>query len=141
MGIDEIIKRATIELPCAITLDEAEKLIAYIAKQLPANINYKSSYFKSIARGQDGKMSIQDGTVNLEVTISSYKNHATCDTFQFGHSQQDISKFDAIIFQQVPGWDLSEYRPEVRELWGDVRKIVNSLKNKMHLLLLDRYFV
>ncbi|MFH1918033.1 MAG: hypothetical protein ABIJ14_02960 [Nanoarchaeota archaeon] len=48
------------------------------------------------------------------------------NTFISERDGRDTSLISRIAFQRVPGWDLSDYRSEVRELWDDVRKVVNQ---------------
>ncbi len=59
-------------------------------------------------------------------TIYSNKKPATFGSFDFRLSQEKPPKFNALVFQGVPGFDLHEYNPNVRELWNDVRRIVTK---------------
>lgn len=127
MSIEEIIAKTTIELPRSLTLEEAEKLINYIAKELPGNINYNASYYNSVFHGPDnGEISKQKGTANMTAIVNSLGNLAVFDSFQFKPPEEDTSKFSTIRFQIVPDWELSDYRPEVRQLWDEVREIVGQ---------------
>ena len=126
MSIDELLEKTTIKLPRSLTLKEAEKLIYYLAKELPANIHYHTSRHRSIFRSYgEGNRKIleQDGTVKINVNINNIEKPLALDSFQLQASDQDrdTSKLSVIRFNLVPGWELPEYRPEVRELWDKVR--------------------
>lgn len=125
MSIEEVIEKTTIELPREIDLETAEELLRYLAGNLSANIHYNVSYFKSILK-KDGEISEFDGSVSLTANISSYENPTAFDACTFMSSSTDTSKLSIIKFGQVPGWDLSEYRQEVRQLWDDVRETVKQ---------------
>lgn len=131
MPIDELLEKTRIELPRSLTLKEAEKLIYYLAKELPANIHYHTSRYRSIVRssGEDNRSEIleQDGTVEINANINNLEKPFAFDGFQFTSSgMEDTSKLSVIRFNLVPGWELSEYRPEVIELWDHVRKTVGQ---------------
>jgi hypothetical protein len=132
MLIDEVIAKTSIELPKPLSLAEAEDLIDYIAMQLPANVNYHSSYHRSITHvaGEDGewkdRVLKEDGTAEVTVSISHLEKSLAFDTFQLKCSQEDYSRLGEIIFTRTPDWDINEYRPEVQQLWDDTRKIVEQ---------------
>ena len=131
MSIDEVVEKTRIELPRSLTLKEAEELIYYLAKELPANVNYQTSYYKSVFhsfRESNKKILKQeDGTVEINGSISNLEKPFAFDFFQFRASDKgDTSKLSVIAFHLVPGRELSEYRLEVRKLWDDVREKVGQ---------------
>ena len=100
MTIDELTEKSKIEFPRLIDLDEAEKLIDYIAEILPANIDYQKNQHKSIMHSNINDAFIKaDGTSKVIATITSLKNPVTFDTCQFNHSSQNRSKLETIQFQ------------------------------------------
>lgn len=125
MSIEEVLERSRIELPEKINLREAEKLLRYIAKKLPAEIQYtllcnkllyrdKNKYFKSSF----------SFTPEINGRINYLKDSRAFDVFQFKSLKEDGSKLDIMQFQTVPEWELNEYRQEIKQLWDDTRKIV-----------------
>ena len=126
MSLQEITEKSTINFARRLNLEEVEKLIYCIAEKLPANINYHISRHKSLYHGEKGAVLKNGGTVVVSGTISSLRNPGAFDSFQTKPSENYISLSSAIAFSMVPGWELEDYRPEVQELWNDVRKIVNK---------------
>ena len=127
MSIDEIVEKTTIELPMSLSLKGAEKLLYYLAKELPANVSYQILHHKSIYRPfrESGRKILkQDGTIVISGSISNLEKPLAFDFFQLQASDKgrdDTSKLSVIKFNLVPGWELSEYRPEVIKLWDNVR--------------------
>ncbi len=131
MSIDEVIEKTTINFSRALTLSQAEKLMFYIAERLPGDVNYSCTYIRSVSASEPAGPTVRlNGTVNMAGTISS-KTLTAFDSFQCNPDQKNTSKFSAIVFYQVPGWDLYEYREEVRQLWDDVRKLVKEYNAKI----------
>ncbi len=131
MSIDEIVEKTTIELPMPLSLKGAEKLLYYLAEEMPANLIYQILHRKSIYRPfrESGRKILkQDGTIVISGSISNLEKPFAFDSFQLQASDEDrdTSKLSVIRFNLVPGWELSEYRPEVIELWGQVRKKVRQ---------------
>lgn len=136
MGIDEVIRRTTMELPQEIHIREVESILHRIAKDLPAIVNYckqeyiNLEYKRSRAVGCDNrvldKRLVEHGTASIVGTISSKKNPAAFDSFETQSGMADPSMVASIRFCMVPGWGIGDYRPEVRQLWDDTRKIVDS---------------
>jgi len=127
MSIDEIMEKTVIKLPEELSLSESEKLLAYIAGQLPGDVNYQTTYFRSILHSvhtdsTPEKMSTHEGTSSIVGTFVSHKTPGVYGSFRFGSSREGTSKLDAIRFELVPGWDLHDYSTEVIRLWDDVRE-------------------
>ena len=127
MTIDEVLERSTILLPMPLSLERTEKLLVYIAEQLPANISYKLSSHHSIYPEEE-KASKQLGTVSITGSIKSLKDVLASDSFNCTHSEKDrnTSRISLIKFSIIPGYELDEYRKEVTRLWDDVRKLVSE---------------
>ena len=125
--IEEAVKKATIEFPTDMSLRQTHRLIAYIAKILPANINYHFSQHINVGYlvGHEG-FSKDLETAEITGRISRAEEPIVFDSFRFKHSEHDTSKFSLMQFLIVSNWEPEDYRPEVRKLWGDVRKLVNK---------------
>ena len=133
MSIEEIAEQTKIEFPRDLHLKEAESLLFYIAENLPANINYQTSSHKSISRCTPaGGVAIRQGTIGLTASINSLKNPGAFDSLRFHKEVGDSSRFSHINFEMVPGWELSDYRPEVKQLWDDIRVITTEYFNQRH---------
>lgn len=126
MTIDEIAEKSTITFPRSVDLKEAEGLLMYVAMTLPAHVHYNVHYFRSISSLDGESFGVQDGTLKIIASVHSLKNPMAFDTFHIDSSTEDPSRLELIGFQMVPGWELSDYRPEIRQLWGDTRRIVQG---------------
>lgn len=130
MSIEEIVEKTRIELPMPLSLKGAEKLLYYLAEELPANVSYQISHHKSIYRPfrESGRKILkQDGTIVISGSISNLEKPFAFDFFQFRASDKgDTSKLSVIRFNLVPDWELSDYRPEVIKLWDDVKEKVRQ---------------
>ena len=135
MTIDEIIEETTISFGEDIELEIMEDLLKHISDKLPANISYHAGYFRNFRYEEIGESSIDNGTVDLVGTIVKIKEPYSFDSFTGVHSNEDTSKFSALNFARVPGWEITEYRPEIRQLWKDIREIVNDYYDTMNKLM------
>ena len=124
MDIEEVRRFNLIKFPRRVGLEEGERLISYLAKNLPGTINYRASYFASLSGIEEDK-SKRSGSVDIGCTVCILKPKAgvVIDSFCFGHSK-DTSKLESIMFDMVPGWGVSNYDPKVKELWNDTRNLV-----------------
>ena len=121
MTLEEIIKQTSIEFPKEINLSEAEKLIRYIAQNLSVEIRYNSENHIIISQKY-----LKDNFSEINGSINSLKNKMAFDSFRFEQSQKNHSKFTKIKFQTIPRYKINEYRTEVKELWNNVRNVVNN---------------
>jgi len=133
MSIDQIIEETTIKLPKPLSLEETEKLMEYLAKQLPGDVNYNISANKSIIHGAEDEGLLKfDGTVGVKANIKSHSSgayeHFSCEPDEFA---RDTSRISVIKFMTVPGWELFEYRKEVVGLWREVRNLVTQYFNQI----------
>lgn len=127
MTLEEVIKKSRIVLPKNINTYEAEKIIKYLAKKLPAEINYEISCSKFLNYDKDFRFNTKTSSTKINGRID-YLNSIPLgsDNFEFEKSQKDMLKFKTIQFQIVPGWELSDYRPEIKQLWDKTREVVNN---------------
>ena len=124
MSIDEVLEKSKIEFPITINLKEAEKILEYIAKELPANIHYKVSYNKSLTYFVD-TLEKRDGIIDLSADISRENKGFAHGIIKFQQSKI-YNKFSSLKFQTIPRYNLEEYGQEIKQLWGDTRKIVKE---------------
>ena len=123
MSLEDLFERSTIALPNPLDLKEAEGLLSYIAKNLPGRIAYTASYYRHSM--SDG--SVQDGSVKLGGMVIKESTFAV-DSFESIHDRNDTTKIAAIKFSPIPGYELSEHRPENIQLWDDVREMIEKYR-------------
>jgi len=126
MSIDEIARLTTIKLPEPLERKEAEELVKYIAKNLPADITYTLSAQSHIYHNPENKkFSNRQGPISISGNISSLNSAAAFEAFSTEYSFfDDVPKIISVNFMPVPGWKLHEYKPAARKLWRDVRAVV-----------------
>lgn len=123
---EELMEKATINFPKEISLPEAEKLIKYIVKEFPANIKYDLSTHKSISYNFDKKIVKNCRTSEINCDINTFGKFRAFDSFKFTKSGKYSSKFTNIEFQTIHGYGLSKYGPEIKQIWDEVRKVVDN---------------
>ena len=124
-SVDEVLTRTKIPFREPLSLEQTEQLMDYIARNLPANVNYHAGYFKKIYPWSDGRISSDLGTVDLEGMIRSKRELMGFDSFRSEHGR-NTSQIVAIQFITIPEYELYEYRPEVVRLWNDVGAMVSK---------------
>ena len=72
-----------------------------------------------------GEVKEDYSTPSVEGNIHDLKTHAF-DCFSSQTCEWDYTRISALRFTLVPGWDENEYRPEIRQLWADVRRIAQE---------------
>jgi len=124
-SMEKIIERTTITFPKPQNLKRVEKLLRYIATNLPANISCNSSYFTSFINSDEEipKLLNQRGTIKITATIHSLRNPLAFDSLESQSFNRNTSRISALAFQLVPGWDISDYKPENLKLWSEVREL------------------
>jgi len=141
--IENLDERLTLKLPRLIDRAEMEAVLEYVAKRLPADINYTVSYFADFRHDASNKgiykrkLSRTLGTLTIAGTIRSLlrDNPMAFDTFQTQPAEREDGKVKAIAFMQVPGWDAKDYRKEVVQLWDDVRQeVANYFKERKSII-------
>ncbi|VVB78374.1 Uncharacterised protein [uncultured archaeon] len=127
-NIREIWKKAAIGFPEPIGFEETQELIDYICKNLPGRANYHAGYHQSVGESlvKKGEFFNQRGTVDLAGMITRSDNSAFDGFNCLISRQEDTSNFEALAFQVIPGYDESDYNPEVLRLWDDVRRYVGN---------------
>ena len=128
MLTEEVTERSRIIIPKDISLREAEKLLRYLAESLQASVNYQVSYYRT-ARHENGKVIIDRGTVEIAGGIAKTEIPFCFDSFTLKSSERsrDTSRLSRMQFQLIPGYDeFSDYRPEIVQLWDDVRGVIKD---------------
>ncbi len=123
MALETVLERSTIALPKPLNLKQAEDLLSYLAKNLPGRIKYKAHYYRDI---EPGDSPLQDESIGMIATIASDNPLLDTGSFESIVCADDPTKIAAIRFSPIPGYDLSEHRPEVVQLWDDVRKLIKN---------------
>ena len=122
--LDERLEKAQIVFQERMSLKQAESLLIYIAKNLPAKIECTVSQGKRIGSGES--------IVHYSPKISGRINHMckyVFDSFECLSYGINYTDFTFLKFMTIPGY-YNEHRKEVRQLWDDVRKIVNQYFQK-----------
>ena len=126
MTIDEVISEAEIQFPISLSRSGAEELLRYIAVKLPGRVHYRTHYSRFIDPNDCSELQIEGRALKINGDISRVGSPMAFDTFYIEPSEEDTSKLEIMNFPLVPGWELRQYRPEVRELWADTRRLVNA---------------
>lgn len=129
MTLDGVLDKSTIQFPRLLPRDEAEELIGYIARRLPVRVHYRTQYSRLMNfhdPDTPDKLLIKECAVSVVGDIEMVRNSMAFDTFCMEPSNGDTSKLETMRFQLVPGWELGEYRKDVRALWAYTRRAVNS---------------
>lgn len=135
--LTEIINRTHIRFPWDLTLEQARELVKYICTKLPSRANYDFSQHVEVKYAFEDKLrgELPDGEEILkeeetETRFSGIIRHKiepkAFDSFGFMPSKKDNSKLSSILFRIVDDWKITDYSPEVVQLWDDVRKIVDD---------------
>jgi len=130
-SLDDMLEKSTIRFPEPLTINETRKLLGYIAKTLPANINYHTSQHFSIY-AENKRVADEPGTPSVTGTIRSLKETFAADSFSSKPSDEDITRISSLRFSPMPGYELSEHRPEVVKLWKDVKTLAEAYFKLMH---------
>jgi len=127
MSLKEILEKTTIEFPRPIGREEAEKLLFYIAKNLPANVNTTIEYYMCYYPSADEDLIEKTkGTLKVSASVDCVRPIGLFDSFQSETWKEDMSYISSIAFQRDLGKELSDYEPEKIKLWDDVREVVEK---------------
>ncbi len=121
-----LIQRSVVEFPRALELKELEDLLVYVANHVPADINFRASYFGEITALNQNKKGVDYGSSKVGGTIRSRKNLVAFDSFVTYPSHSDFQKISKIGSVREQDSEEEHYKPEVIKLWGDVRQAVQK---------------
>ena len=133
MPIDEVIEAVTIQLPKPLDLKKAEDLLAYIAREMPADIHYTINSHVNLLPESAKKVLRDQGSFQISGTIVSLNsgNRSAFDTFETAADIKDYNKISAIRFSIIPGYDeLDDYLYITKQLWGHTKLIVSEYFKK-----------
>ena len=117
MSIEAVLETNIIEFERELELEQVEDLLYCVAESLPANIRYTKE--QSVAFNQDQQDRSATGK-KLRGSITSRREPSASDAFECVNGADSL-KFRSLNFSTTPGYNLSEYKPEVVQLWRDVR--------------------
>jgi len=124
MGIEDVIERRTIEFPRPLGVADTEKLLIDVAQALSYRLRWHVDQQKTVGDYIDvNKYSIELGSASVSGSYA-VRGKAT-ESFRC-EADQEGTQFAGIRFELVPGWRLSEYRPEAVAIWDAVREQVTK---------------
>ncbi len=119
-SLDDVAQRTLIEFPRNIVLEEAKSFLASFAANHNYRLSYTASRRESVGSLQGSK---EDGSAELKgVGLEGQVSMASGSGFEFERSQSDSLRFEAVRFERVPGWRLSDYSREAIQVWDDMRE-------------------
>lgn len=141
MSLDELTEKSTIEFEEYLTLEQTDELLKYLARELPAHINYTTEETKNLylchgekeIKSETTKIKLT-GTISPEIIKSvvnvpnylietySLSSVFTCESDYF----QEEEKIKTLKFDLIPGKDLEEYDKEELKFWNAVREKVKK---------------
>ena len=126
--LEDLIEKSTINLGITgfTDLSDVENLLRYIAERLPGRIDYKASYRKNLS---SSPKEASEGEKGLDGGISRIGKDYEFTFFSMTYELSN-RRFTEIKFQTIPGYSLEEHRPGERQLWGDVRGVVEEYIQK-----------
>ena len=126
MTIEQLISEVEIQFQRPLSIEEAERLLGYVAKRLPGRVHYRAHYFRSIDPNDCSELQIEGSALKIDGDISRVGSPMAFDTFHMEPLEEDTSKLEIMKFQLVPGWKLEEYKLEIKQLWEDTRRLVDA---------------
>ena len=127
MSVNELIERTTINFPRDISLDEARELLTYLAKNLPARMQYGKSQDFIIDSDEEGSVREIPGTISLGGLMTSTDPDSLANEgFRFTHSDRDVTRAGEFRFSPIPGYDLEEHTPHSIKFWDDTREKIEE---------------
>jgi len=123
--IEKIIEEATISLPRPLKREEAEKMLKYIAQEMPANVIFKTEHFKNFLN-EEGKVKLYEGTLKINGTIVNKAKPFTLEYFSLEPSSHQTELVDKLVFNMVGSDGLEGYSQGIRELRERTRTVVGQ---------------
>jgi len=120
MNEKNLIERATVEFPRPIDIDEMHALLEYVSHRMPARINYSTTHHTVLMPDSPA----DPGSFSIGGMIRKEEEAMAFDQFETVCSSTDYQKAIGLRFNIVPGWEESDYRPEVAKLRDDTRELI-----------------
>ena len=116
--LSDIIKKATIEFPWSLDFGQIADLFEYVENTLPGKVDYRTvpGIKKQQIRGK---------------IFHSFEPSASYG-FELKYSRKDKSKLSTLQFLLPKDFANAYYRPEVVQLWEDVKKAVEKYFEANH---------
>jgi|SRR5208283_3983023 len=129
MAIDDVIKEATVKFQRPIGRVGSERLLEYLGENLPGDVTAEITYG---LRFSSQEKSREFGTLRVTGSIAIHEPWIF-DSFTSKSWDKSESYISGIMFNIVPGWNLSEYGDK-RKLWSDIREIIGRYfkENRVH---------
>ena len=127
MSVEEVVNKTTIKFKRPLKEKEIRSLMIYLARELSADITYEISYRRELIHNRDkGGLSIKTAGLELTARITSSLFASDSLTSKGHENIEALDSISGFSFNKVPGWEVLEYRPEVRALWSKVRTSVDE---------------
>jgi hypothetical protein len=110
----------TVKFPRAVDVGEVEKMLGYLATNLPANISITVKQQKTVQQGER----LETTSCEIGGTISQIGS--AYDSFACNPSKKDLARFDSFRFQPILDFNLNDYNEENVALWADTRNKVDE---------------
>ncbi|MEX2017001.1 MAG: hypothetical protein WD876_00840 [Candidatus Pacearchaeota archaeon] len=126
MSLNDVLLNSIIPFPWTLTLKQVEDLTDHVGKIVKGLVKYdiaysrKAGYEAGIAGFLRKKQTSSEGSITLPFPPFTYGN------FNFIHHKKDSLRIRGIQFQTQSDKKLSDYKPEIVQLWDDVRTAINS---------------
>ena len=124
MTVKEVIcisdEQTRIDFPRGLGLHEAENLVVHLERDLPVFVDYTAYYSRKGESLEENK-----GNIGMTGTIISKKDNSISSRFYL--DSQKNRRFELSGLKFIRTYDkISDYKPEVLQLWNDVRKSIDD---------------
>lgn len=130
MEEQDVYKRARINFPRRVCLDEAMGLLMHIVESLDARVSYLKTENGNVILDEKSKETrIDSGSILLDGLMSSRKSR-TVEGFAFYLDEGDYRSFAGLQFNPIVGYSLDEYDPDSIKFWDGARKCIKKYFQK-----------
>ncbi len=132
-SLEELLGRTEIKFPREVSLIEAEKLLAYVAKGLSCEVTYSLDERKRVGsrtaqfnKDKDGKYSAERIGFDIKGTFYTFSSSVTFD----GEKYRGVDMLGAIRFFTTPGYSLEKIPRAELNLMDSVRSQIEKYFSK-----------
>ncbi|MBW3019582.1 hypothetical protein KY329_05355 [Candidatus Woesearchaeota archaeon] len=124
MDLDELTERTTAPFPNEISLDEAQALLLWVARQTGMNIGYSVKDHKHISHDHENPTKIDFYSTGADVTGHFHKIVAPFGhtTFSLTRGPEDLTKYSALVFQPTVDYDVEDHAAQEVAAWDLLRE-------------------